>query len=490
MSQPVSLQEDFSLGATTDVPRHQLARGKVYQMTDWIPELDGAPAAKRGGWNRAWAALSTTGTHAAAVGFGAFAAGSQIVGVDSGGNLSRMTYSASTVTGVTGLGIVPAHPPTFYRDNLFFCDINGSAAPDRYDGATVTAVAGSPPAGSVSCVYKDHLVLARSSANKNRVWFSSAGDYGTWDTAADGQWLDTTYPVQALGALKNMILVFSEGATERIRGDVIPGVVGSDMVKEPLFQNGCSDPASVAVTDDFVVFANSSGIFLTDGVGLADLTEQAGMGQYWRSQMSGYASTWTIAAAVQRGWYVFSVMDGSTFKHAGMLDVKRRRFVKLTNLAATMLVASPTGILDTPPKLVFSERAALRVSDATTMWTPSATYKNDGDGTAVTPVIELPHYMGKPGKKRWKNLYVKHHMTDAASDNPTLTIAYSTDLASSSYTSLSPVLAETSGVTRIRLPIGVMSEGVSLKITQANASAVTQLYGIEADMQAVEAGRL
>lgn len=493
MSTPVELQSDFSVGASQDQPRHQLPKGKVYSLTDFIPELDGAPLAKRGGWVRTWNAMSNTAaTYAAGVAFAPFSSGaSKVVGIDDQGKYHVTSFGAAPSVTVGSATRVPAQVPTFWKDYLFFLDVNGSAAPQKWDGTSLTSVGGSPANAALSCVYKNHLIFARSSTAVRRVWFSNANDSETWDlTDPGGQWLDMDMPVEGIVSMKNMILVFGEGYTQRIRGDIIPGVVGSDMVVEPMFAIGCSDPASVAVTDDYVVFANSSGIYLTDGVGVADLTEQSGMSQFWKTTMAGYTSTYTIAACVYRGWYVFSVMNGSSLVVCGMLDVKRRRYVKLTNLKATMMLSTPVGILDTPPKLIFAERGALRVSEGTQMWTPSATYKNDGDGTAVTPVVELPHYYGKPGKKRWKHLYVKYHMTDGATDNPTLTAAYTTDLESSSYTSITPTLTETSAATRARVPIRVAAEGVSLKLTQANASGITHIYGLEADMDTMEPGRL
>lgn len=491
MSRPITLAADFSLGQRPDDPREQLQKGAVYAMTDFLPKND-APLQKRGGWLRYWNALAA-GNYAAGLTFAPFAAGSKIIGFNDSGTLYTMGLGSATVTSV-GTAKVPAHPPTFYRNKVYVCDITGAAVPKVYDGSTIADLTTSPPSAILSCAYKDHLVLARSTANTNRVWFSSGGDPTSWDTAADGQWLDTTYPIQGMAAMRNMILCFSEGYTERIRGDIIPGVSGSDMVKEPLFTIGCSDPGSIAITDDYVCFANSSGIYLTDGSGVADLTEQGGNKRLWQSLLSGYASTWTIAGAVYRGVYHCSVMDGSTFKCAFAVDVKRRVFYRLSNVKAIMMVSTPIGVLDAPPALYMAERGALRISDLTTMYTGagSATYKNDGDGTAVTPSIELPHYMGRPGIKRWRNLYVKGLVTDAASDNPVLTLSYQPDVASASYTTIGTTITETSGTETRKIPIsatslgGVRAEGLSLKIAQTNASADTRINHILADVLAQE----
>lgn len=489
MSQPVLLQDDFSLGANQDVPRHQLPKGKVYSVTDAIPELNGVPLEKRGGWHRPWAALASA-NYVAGVQIAPFAAGTKLVAWDDDGDLHYTSSFSATAWTTLSNSVVPAHAPTFWKNVVIVFDVNGSSGGYSFDGSGGTSLGVSAPTASMSTVYKNHLVAARSSANTNRVWFSSAADYTAWDTAADGQWLDADMPIQGITALRNMVLLFGEGKSQRIRGDIIPGVVGSDMVVEPLFTIGCSDPASIATTDDYVIFANSSGIYYTDGTGVIDLMEQVGMSQFWKTQMEAYASTWTISAALHRGWYVFSVMDGSTFKLAGMLDVRRRRYVSLTNVKATMMVSSPPGVLDLQPKLVWSERASLYVANGTSMWSPSSTYKNDGDGTAVTWSAEFPHYFGKPGKKRWKSLYVKRKTVDAGSDNPALTFSYTTDLGSASYTSLSPTFPENSAVTRDRIPLGFAAEGVSIKVVQSNASATTSLYALEADMWALEPGRL
>jgi len=470
-----------------DGPREQLPKGVSWSMVDWIPELD-APLAKRGGWNRPWNAMANT--YAAGLGFGQFDAGSQIVGVTDLGNLYAMSVGSATVT-ARGTVPIPAAPPVYYRQKLYFPDIAGTAVLKEYAGSANAAnTGGSPPTGSVAAAFKDHLVLARSAAQPQRIWFASAGNAASWDTAdPGGQWLDATFPVRGLAAMRNMILVFEEGFTERIRGDIIPGVAGSDMVREPAFQVGCSDPGSIAVTDNYVVFANSDGVFVTDGIGVSDLTREGGIKRLWTSLLSGYAASWTIAGAVHQGRYIVSVMDGSTFKCAFMCEVQRRVWTRLTNVKSIMMVSTPLGLLDTAPAVYMAERAAPRVAALTSMFTPSATYKADGDGTAVTPTLELGHFFGKPGRKRWRNVYVKYYLADAATDNPVLTVSRSTDLAVGAYTALSSTLAENTVHARKKLPLRVASEGVALKIAQTNASAQTLLYSVEAEPLTSEPSR-
>jgi hypothetical protein len=486
VANPVLLQDSFALGMKQDGPREQLPKGVVWNMTDWIPEF-GAPLVKRGGYSRPFNTL-TTGSYMTGVGFAAFAAGAQVLMINDAGTLFTALPGGAAVTS-RGAAVVPAHPPTYYRATSFICDINGAAVPKTWDGGSLANLGGSPPPGSVSCAYKDHLVLGGSAANRNRIWFSSAGNPAAWATGASGQWLDITNPVYGMAALRNMIVCFSEGNTERIVGDIIPGISGSDFRVEPMHPTGCADPASIATDADFVVYANADGVYMTDGVALADITAEGGIKMLWQSLLATYSSAWTIAATIHRGRYIVSVMNGSTFICAFMCEVKRRVWTRLTNVKSLMMVSSPVGIPNAPSSVYMADRSSLFAGNLATMFTPSGTYKNDGDGTAVLPVLETGYFYGKQGRKRFRRIYVGWYMTDAASDNPILTASYARDLATGAYTALSETLAENVVRTRQRIDVGIASEGIAVKLAQSNASAVTNIYSIEAEMLSSERSR-
>jgi len=488
MARPILLQDEWSLGMKPDIPREKLPKTACWSLTNAWPNL-GAPLRKRGGWNRPWNATAD-GSYIAGVGFAPFSTGYKVLAITDGEKLYSGAYGSATMTSV-GTVVNLAHPPVYYRNKVYFLDLDGTAAVREWDGSTLQNAPGSPPVGAVGTTWKDHLVIARTNAAPRRVFFARGGDPATWDTAAPesgGQTWDMTQPVQGMATIKGHILVFEEGMTERLRGNIIPGIVGSDMVREPLFNIGCSDPASIASTDDYVVFANASGIYLTDGSTVVDIAEQASISQDWKDALSGYASTWTIAGAMHRGYYVCSIMDGATFKGGYWLDVRRRVAGKLTNVKSPMLASTPIGMIDLAPKLIMGERATNRMSDLTTMWTPSATYKNDGDSAAVTWSIEFPFFLGKRGLKRWKRIWSSYYMADAATDNPLLTLSYQTDLASSSYTTLG-TLAETTSWQSKPLRLDVRSEGMAFKIAQTNASSDTRFYSLEAEQMPMEQSR-
>jgi hypothetical protein len=485
MAKPILVQDDFSLGMKRDVPREHLPKGAAWDLLDYIPNL-GAPLRKRGATIGATAALSNP-RYYAACGFAEFAAGSRVVGIDDAGALKYATPASGTSN-------VPPHAPTFYRDRLYITDAAGTASLKYFDGTTVGAVSGSPPTATSSCVYKDHLVVARTSANLNRVWFSSGGDPTSWDTAADGQWLDSTYPVQGLAAMRNMILVFSEGHVARIRGDIIPGVAGSDFVHEPLFNIGTADPASIAVSDEYVIFANPSGVYMTDGLGIVDLTKQGGIKTYWQTQLLSYASTYTIACGIHRGIAHVCVMNGSTHIVTLACDIDRRVWWRYQNVNAIMMAATPTGLLDAPTELYFARRdsnsSSCAITRATGMYEPSSTSYADTYGAQHTPSVETAFYRTTPGQKRVKAVYVTYD-GEYGAGTQSLTLAYVTDPAETSYTSLSPTLLQTdSGFTRARRRMPKRTDGFALKLSTTAEFHNLRVHSFEVDMQLLEAGRV
>lgn len=489
MAKVLTLQDDWSLGMKPDVPVEKLPRGSCYALTNAWPNLD-APLRKRGGWNRPWNLITGGGVHTAGVGFAPFSNGYRVLGITSTEQLYVSVYGIGTETSV-GTVVNLAHPPVFYRDTAYFFDLDGTAAVRALTlpGGTPTLAnaAGSPPTGSVACVWKDRLVIARTAANPHHVYFPVEGDPTQWDTA--NRFWTMTNRVQGMAVIKGMILVFEDGMTERLRGDIPPGVVGSDMVREQAFQIGCSDPASIATTDDFIIFANSAGVYLTDGSSVVDLTRLVGISHHWKNTLSGYSSTWTIAAGMHRGYYVASIMDNATFKGAYWIDVTNKTAGLLTNVQATMIATTPIGMIDLAPKMIMGERSAAYVSDLSTMWTPSSLYKNDGDGTAVTWSMETPFFIGRRGLKRHGRLWSSYHMTDAASDNPTLAVTANIDLAASSYPISVGTLAETTTWECEPLTLDQRSEGFAVKVQQSNASADTRFYSLEIEQMPMEQSR-
>ena len=82
-----------------DVPRDQLPSGAVWNLVDYIPNVIGSPARKRGGWSHGSDALGA-GTYAAAVAYPDFTTGSKLVAINDAGTLYSINTSTQAVTSV------------------------------------------------------------------------------------------------------------------------------------------------------------------------------------------------------------------------------------------------------------------------------------------------------------------------------------------------------------------------------------------------------
>lgn len=481
MASPRLLQDNFSLGMKRDVSRDSLPRGAVWNLVDYIPDILGAPLRKRGGWSYASddiSATKATASYVNSVKYCEFSAATKIVVHDEDGELYTLTPGSLTVTDV-GASLVVTQNPTFYRDIAIITD--GSNAPKKYDGSAIAALGATAPSGvKYSSSYKDFGVLARTSSNPNRVYFSDAGDPTTWDTTTS--FIDANFPVTALASLRNALLVFSTGHVERIRGSVPPP--DTDMVRETILDTGVNDPWSIVVVEDMAIWANTQSVYLTDGASIVDLTEKGGIKSYWRDTLASYTSSWRLSAGYYRGHYIVSIMNGSTFVDCLACHIESKRWFRLANVKAMAFTRS-FGAAD---ELYFGLRSAPRVGSLASVFNPTSSVKNDADSTAVAPVIEFPFFKGQ-GEASWKWAYLKHDTRDASSDNPTQTISYITSPEATSYTAISTTLAESSAQTRPRVPLRFNSEGVGFKVAQSNASSDTRIYALLADVHGRESSR-
>jgi hypothetical protein len=498
MARPLLLQDDFSAGMKPDIPIMQLPKNAVRNMTDLLPMAGEAPLSARNGWDRVGGLMP--GSYAAAVSFAPFINGGQLVGIDNTGAVFVVPHTSDAANTARGTAQVPLQSPVFYRNVLYIPSDNGSTSVKSYGGSSnVAAASGSPPAGMLAVTFKDHLVLARDGANPRRVWFSNGGDAGVWDTAADGQWLDTTHAITGLAVVRNMILAFAEEGCERIRGDIIPGVSGSDMVVEPIPIPGTADPGSIVVASDVCYYANATGIYMTDGIGSVDLTLQGDIKNWWNNLLSGYDAAWTLAAGMFSGKYIVVAHDGSTFKLCLVCDVARRAFYQFTNVPATMFGSVPEGYASsTAGALFMAERDAPYLVKASTMFNRRSLADDviggdyaDGNGGDREVRLRTKYFLGDPGRKRFKKLYATLGASAA------VTVDYHaylspTIISGSEVTAgtISGAFSPTTLPTRKKVSLNRAVEGVSLEL-HADMTTITTLniYKLEAEILPSEPSR-
>ena len=332
MANTILLQDKFSAGVKQDLPRDQLPAGSVWYATDLLPNIS-AKLRERGGYSNSASniasSLSTAGYIEGGI-YAPFVAGAKNLPIDEDGNM--FSIAAGSVSSLSAVGIVKQNP-VFHRDKVIVFAAGGASAPKVYDGTTISALGGSPPTAIYSTVFTDRTVAGNTLAQPQRLFFSAAGNPASWDTT--NSYIDFTDPITGLASLRTAILVFSLGNTSRIRGYTPPTVAGGSgdfAVDDPLWDVGCSDARSIAYWNDQVIFANGSGIHITDGAGQDDLTRRCGMKRYWQDTiMNGYTTSWTIVGGVIRDHYIVSVMNGATFKGAAVIDLRGQAWWPVIN---------------------------------------------------------------------------------------------------------------------------------------------------------------
>jgi len=478
-----------------------LPGGSVWNLLDFIPDELQAAAQGRGGWTYAGSALASA-TQILSLGYHPDA--KKLIGLDQQSQMWDVL--AATTIGSASVFHAPSGPPWFHRGKLIFpCAFDPSSpqVPFYYDGTTSGSLS-SAPDGYFGCVYKDHSVLSNNphlGTNENRVWFSAAGDPTTWDTSFG--WWDTTGAVVALATLPNSLLILHNDSTERLRGTTPPP--GSDMVLEPFMPNvGCIDPFSLAYWQQNAIFASSSGIYLTNGVSSVDLTAAAQMKTYWQSLMSGYVTTWRIAAGIYRDHYIVSVNNGSTLVDCLCFSLQNRTAWRFSNLHGSTFANVQVGQLE---KCYMGQWNAGRVAELSSLWSPSASVKQDGDGANPSPIIETGSFRGfdrlhrrwieSMGLQKWRYAYLDYDLRDAASDNPTISLSYATTPGGAYTSVVGGSIPETTDYGRARRSIhnatvgaATRSNMMEFKLAVNGPYSSAKLYTLEGTFDPIDIGRL
>lgn len=483
-------------GMRRDLPRVDLGgtiagTGFVWNLQDFIPSELGAMLSGRGGWSYGDDGAMSGATSFKAVAYAPFTAGAQKLGVDQAGKL--WNFGAGTSPGTA---IVPGCNPVYHRGKIIIPNNDGTTAVKYFDGTDVGSLAGSPPAGQLASVYKDHAILAKSSANANRIWFSAAGDPTSWDTSF-GYW-DTTGDIVAVVPLLNAILIFHAGSTERLRGTIPPP--GTDMVLEPFLDYGCIDPFSVALWRGQAVWASDEGIFVSNGATDLDLTKAAGLKTYWKTQMASYTSSWRIAGGVYQDHYICAINNGSTLVDCFVVDLYLRTMWRFGNFHANAFVSvGDSGV----EELYMGLANAGRVGKVSTCWNPSASVKTDGDGTAPSPVVEgmsfhgwdriNRRYVPSLGINKFRYVYLDYDLRADSGDAPIITLQYATS-PTGGYTDFNATLPATTDFDRMKRSPGaasgngVHSNSFSVKAAVTGPYASCQIYAVEGTYEPIDVG--
>lgn len=478
MSQPVTLQDDFELGFKQDFSRDDMPHGAVWDVLNYLPRL-GAPLRKRGGWSYASNDISATDgtvTNMRAIGWApGFAAGSRLFGVSQNSKLFKVNESTLGVTSVGALSGLPLSAMPFYRSKLYIPGGPGNNV-WTYDNTTLAAIGGTNPQTPYMTVYKDRMVGAGKSGSESSLYFSNAGDGGTWDLT--NSFINADYPVVGLASLSSAIMIFTTQGIDLLRGNTPPP--GSDMIRDHKWDIGCLDARSIAYYEDKVIWADDTGLYMTDGAtNPENLCTSAGIRAYWATKMSTYdPSTWSIGGGVYGDYYMLSVQNSTTIVFQILYHVPTRSAYRTDSAVATMFVRAQGSV----EELYFASRGSPRLGKISSFFSPTASTKNEASGQPVQPLLDTPYYYYKRGTKQWVRGYLTHDTRDAASDNPVQQLSYAKSPELTSYTNAGTAMPESTQMKRDHRSLGFASEGVSFRIQQTNASSDTRIYAIEADV--------
>ena len=210
------------------------------------------------------------------------------------------------------------------------------------------------------------------------------------------------------------------------------------------------------------------GVFRSDGVYLDDITAKGGMLRAWLDLTATATSTWTVADRGHPQQLVITVMDGTTFKDAFMVDLTTYAWTQLDEHEDARHLGRPER--DRGRDLLRPPRHRTGRADGDDLHRGRRRHLQGGRGRHHRRlVVETPFYdMGRPGIKTVKGLHVGYNLVDFASDNPTIAVSYIATPEATSYVSLGS-LTENTEYDRRRLQLGGRFWGLGLKFTRSGA---------------------
>lgn len=485
MSIPLVLGDDWPLGMKQDLARNQMPKGVAWNLVDYVPRILGAPLRKRGSWT--WGSpLSGTGSYTVNVFFAPFRAGPKLIKVDNLGNWYDVVSDTSE-TAISGSFASP-NPYWFHRDKIFAGYY--ANAPVYWTGSGGLAAVAAAPQAAYGITYKDRSVMANGKVGATdlpqRVWLSAPGDPLTWDLT--NTFIDASFPVRGLASLRNMFLIFGDRSTERVVGAEPPSSLSiGDMERGVAFNVGCLDARSITSYGEMVLFANGEGVWRTDGSVPENLVRAGGLRTYWRNLLSQWRTGWTLAGGIYGDSYVISISDDNrVFQDCLILDLGTLSWSRLANVNAAMM----TSAQGAAEEVYFGLRDRVRLGRLAPIFRPSASLGADANGVVVQPIIETGYVEGKPGIKRWLDLFCNYLLDGSGvGTSPTFQVGVITEPEDTTYTTIGSLPGEAI-MRRDTLPIRFDSPGIALKFQQQLASSDTRMFSMEASVNPFEGSRV
>ena len=194
--------------------------------------------------------------------------------------------------------------------------VNGADAPMKYDGATVTALGGSPPSTMVDVIVHNNRAFGYI-PNSSYLYCSALGNMESWDTT-NWKWLvgsTTGSHLTGMGVLQGMLALFKHDSVRLFMTD---GDRTGWQMGDPLTNKGCVARHTVCNAMlkgvPVLLYLGGDGVYAFDGRGSISLTEN-NLDPIWTSSTYIYrinkSYAHTSCAVVHNGKYYLSYPSGS-----------------------------------------------------------------------------------------------------------------------------------------------------------------------------------
>jgi hypothetical protein len=185
-------------------------------------------------------------------------------------------------------------------------------------------------------------------------------------------------------------------------------------------------------------------------------------------------------ATVHRGHYFLPIVNGTTLVDVLVCRLDGRKgpgWVRWSGHAAGVGYARRISTARTPSLLGLN---STRVTDLSGCFSPASGNKSDADATAHVLSIVTRDYSAKAHvKAMWREVRARFELTDAASDNPTLTAEYAVGpVAGESWTSIGS-WAEGTGEAPTRLAVGKSAQSIRFRLKSSGACASLAVRSLE-----------
>lgn len=498
-------------GMQTDPPLDQMPQGFLRRIKDYIPLPAFAMAESRGGW--AWktgAITHNTGGHKYfTLVWAPFSGAPRLILSGAGhygasGALDAAFVYATNLDGsdtgssIGTFGQIPSWLPTFHAagstELVIFPGSKTDYSPQKWPGSGAIAdLGGSPPKGRIAHSWGDYLLLGGDldSVHENRLWFSDVGDPESWNLTSG--YVDFPERISGIASRGNTIFVFGSKGVHLLIGDT-PPPGGNLTLKKYAFSQGIPSKASFFSTTtykDFVIWANGSGVFKSDGSQPIDLTQLGGISSYWPFAFEADQNDIVSLGVYKNFLFVSIITSSGAAKTCLIYNLEENSWWEWGNIYARNLCATPSYAY--PEDLLWIDVADQKIVSLAAAFTGSGAtgILNDDDGAALEPTMITGAYrLGGFGQKRVRRGFLSYALRTAT----TLTVEATTDIAPDP--EASPVTFQSNGGSTtvftgeflgtadravIRSPFRIDRKAEMLQFSLVGDSTGIRVYGIEVE---------